>query len=86
MKLLIAHIEGGLHGEEANQWLDRWGIEMKAKEEGSHAQLVERHHNLARKIIHRVRGQLDDEGIAMPLEIVVSECALIKNILITVAG
>ena len=86
MKLLIADIEGGLHGEEASQWLDRWGIQMKAKEEGSHAQLVERHHDLARKIIHRVRCQLDEEGIAMPLEIVIAECALIKNLLITVAG
>ena len=86
MKLLVADIEGGLHGEEANQWLDRWGIEMKAKEEGSHAQLVERHHDLARKIIHRVRGQLEEEGIVMPMEIVIAECALIKNLLITVAG
>ncbi|CAK0801133.1 unnamed protein product, partial [Prorocentrum cordatum] len=86
MKLLIADIEGGLHGEEACQWLDRWGIEMKAKEEGSHAQLVERHHDLVRKIIHRVQAQLAEEGIVMPLEIVIMECALIKNLLITVAG
>ncbi|CAK0897272.1 unnamed protein product [Prorocentrum cordatum] len=86
MKLLIADVEGGLHGEEAYQWLDRWDIEIKAKEEGSHAQLVERHHDLARKIIHRVRSQLEQEGIAMPLEIVIAECALIKNLLITVAG
>ncbi|CAK0831488.1 unnamed protein product [Prorocentrum cordatum] len=86
MKLLTADIEGGLHGEEAYQWLDRWGIEMKAKEEGSHAQLVERHHDLVRKIIRRVQAQLAEEGIVMPLEIVIMECALIKNLLITVAG
>ncbi|CAK0838336.1 unnamed protein product [Prorocentrum cordatum] len=84
MKLLISDIEGGLHGEEAPQWLDRWGIEMKAKDEGSHAQLVKRHHDLTRKFIHRARGQLAEEGIVMPLEIVIAECALIKNLLITV--
>ncbi|CAK0821250.1 unnamed protein product, partial [Prorocentrum cordatum] len=57
-KLLSADIEGGLHGEEACQWL----------------------------IIHRVRSQLEQEGIVMPLEILIAECTLIKNLLITVAG
>ena len=86
MQILIADIEGGLHGEHANQWMDRWGIQMKAKEEGAHAQMVERHHDLVRKIIHRVRSQLDEEGIEMPLNIIVAECALVKNLLISVAG
>ena len=55
MRLFIADQEAGLSGEEAAQWLDRWSIQLKSKEPGSHAQMVERHHELFRKLVRRVK-------------------------------
>ena len=86
MKLLVTDNEAGLAGEEAAQWLDRWNIQIKAMEKGAHAQMVERHHDILRKLIHRVSSQLDHEGISVPMEIIVAESSIIKNILLTVGG
>ena len=41
MKLLITDQEGALMGEECSQWLDRWSVQLKTKEPGSHSPLVE---------------------------------------------
>ena len=37
MKVLIADGEKGLASEEVSQWLDRWGVQLKAKAPGEHA-------------------------------------------------
>jgi len=86
MAVLVTDQERGLASEEAAQWLDRWGIQLKTKEPGAHAQIVERHHELLRKLVQRVKAQLREEGITMPIEIVVAECFIIKNLLLSVGG
>ena len=86
MRVLIADGEKGLASEEVAQWLDRWKVELKAKAPGEHAQMVERHHELLRQLLHRVEAQLGDEGIAMPIEVIVGECLLAKNVMTTIAG
>ena len=37
MQLLITDQEGALMSEECSQWLDRWSVQLKTKEPGSHA-------------------------------------------------
>eukprot|EP00973_Karenia_brevis_P089212 12371925-Karenia_brevis.AAC.1 len=46
MRILVSDQESGIMGEESAQWLDRCQIQSKIKEPGSHAQIVERHHEL----------------------------------------
>ena len=63
MRILITDRESGLISEEVGQWLDRWQVDLKTKALGEHATMVERHHELLRRLIHRVESQLNDEGI-----------------------
>ena len=48
--------------------------------------MVERHHELLRKIILRLEAQLAEEGCKVPMSVIVSEALLAKNSLTTVAG
>ena len=48
--------------------------------------MVERHHELLRRILLRVEAQLAEEGIHVPLDVILAECFLAKNCLLTVAG
>ena len=85
MRILIADGESGLASEEVAQWLDRLSVELKTKAPGEHAQMVERHHELLRRILVRLEAQLAAEGISVPLSVIVSEAVLAKNTLTTVA-
>ena len=48
--------------------------------------MVERHHELLRRILLRVEAQLAEEGIHVLLDVILAECFLAKNCLLTVAG
>ena len=48
--------------------------------------MVERHHELLRRFILRVESQLQAEGVSVPIEVIVAEGILAKNVLTTVAG
>jgi len=86
MKLLIADGERGLATEEVAQFLDRVFIQLKTKAPGEHAQMVERHHELLRRLLLKVESQLVQEGIVVPFSVILSECVLAKNVLTSVAG
>ena len=45
-KLIVSDQEGGLVSEEAAVWSERFGTSFKFKAKGSHAHIVERHHEL----------------------------------------
>merc|ERR1712185_881808 len=75
-----------LVSEEVAQWLDRHNSNLKPKAPNEHAQMVERHHELLRRILLRVEAQLAEEGIHVPLGVILAECFLAKNCLLTVAG
>ena len=86
MKVLVADGEKGLASEEVAQLLDRVLVQLKTKAPGEHAQMVERHHELLRRIILRVESQLRAEGLIVPMEVILAESILAKNVLTTVAG
>ena len=48
--------------------------------------MVERHHELLRRIILRLEAQLAEEGCNVPMPVIVSEALLAKNSVTTVAG
>ena len=66
MLVLIADGESGLASEEVAQYLDRLSIELKTKAPGEHAQMVERHHELFRRLLLRMEASLDELGIKVP--------------------
>ena len=84
--LIIADGEKGLISEEVAQWLDRHNCQLKPKAPNEHAQMVERHHELLRRILLRVEAQLAEEGIHVSLDVILAACFLAKNCLLTVAG
>ena len=86
MKVLVADGEKGLASEEVAQFLDRVLVQLKTMAPGEHAQMVERHHELLRRIIFRVESQLRAEGLIVPMEVILAESILAKNVLTTVAG
>ena len=83
MQLLVTDQEFGLTGEAAAQWLDRWSIQLKTKEPGAHAQLVERYHDLLCKLALKVRVQFDEKRMEISLEMTVAESLIIKSIMIS---
>ena len=86
MKVLVADGETGLCSEEVAQFLDRVLVQLKIKAPGEHAQMGERHHELLRRLLLRVESQLRAEGLNVPVEVIVAECILAKNVLTTVAA
>eukprot|EP00973_Karenia_brevis_P010427 1414896-Karenia_brevis.AAC.1 len=74
MRILVTDQESGIMGEEPAQWLARWQIQIKTKESGSHAQIVERHHELLRQLLHRVMTQSKEGKIKIPFDQFVAKC------------
>lgn len=86
MKLLVTDSESSIFSEELGTFLSRHGIQAKPKATGAHANIVERHHEIFRQFVQRVQAQLREESIKMPLDFIVAECFIVKNMLISVAG
>ena len=84
--VFIAGGEQSLVSEEVAQFLARAPVHFKTKAPGEPAQMVDRHHELLRRLLLRVESQLQAEGLHVPTEVVVAECFLAKNVLTTVAG
>ncbi len=83
---MIADQEGALISERGLVWSERNSIEKKEKPEGTHAYVVERHHEILRDRIHKIKDQLALEGLNVPLSIIVAEATLAKNVLLNVHG
>ena len=56
------------------------------QEPGTHAHSVERHHDLLRRVLHTTETQSLEEGVNLPFEVVLAECVLAKNVMLSVAG
>ena len=72
--------------DEFAQWRDWKQIQMRTKEVGTHANMVERHHDLLRRILHVTETQLTEEGMAPEFETVLCECVFAKNALLSISG
>ena len=48
--------------------------------------MVGRHHEILRRLLLRVESQLEQEAVAVPFKVILSECVLARNVLTTVAG
>ena len=86
MRLLVADQESALQSGEFTQWRDHHRIEMRSKEPGSHANVVERHHDLLRRILHVTENQLEEQGVPAPFDAILCESVFAKNAMLTVAG
>ena len=87
-KELICDGEGAIAASEQTQaFLVRKGVKFVTRAPGQHAQYVERRGALLRDVLHRVEGQLKDEGIPeLPFEVVLSEAVSCGNALLSLNG
>ena len=85
-QLIVSDQEGGLISEDAAIWSERWGTSFKFKPKGSHAAIVERHHQIVRDQIHKLLAQCKLENITVNPSQIISEAVYVKNILTSVHG
>ena len=70
-----------------NEYLSRKGIKLHPRGKDQHARYIERRGALLRDTIHKVEGQLAEEGVAgTPFESILAECVFCGNALLTVGG
>ena len=67
-------------------FFERWGVSLRPKAKGAHANICERHHELLRRQFHVVKAQCKEEGLAVTDEAIMQESTFAKNALITVHG
>ena len=79
--------ESSISAEEAEQWADRWRIDLLLRPKGKKAWLVERHHEILRQQYHKTQSQLradQGEHRSLSCETVLAECVLAKNMLLSI--
>ena len=85
-KVIISDHEGALLSEEASIWAERWSTSIRPKPVGSHAQIVERHHEIIRRAWHAIKSQCSSEGLVVSNEDMLAEVVFSKNAMIVVHG
>ena len=83
---LLSDQEGGLTGEQASVWYERHSIAPRYNPKGSHAAIIERHHQMIRDTVHKVQTQAELEKLELPFGDVLSESIFSKNSLMNIAG
>ncbi len=87
-KELICDLETGIVGsDQTTEFLARKGIKLHPRGKDQHATYAERRGALLRDVIHRVEGQLHEEGIVgVPFECTLAEAVFCGNAMLTVGG
>ena len=85
-QLIVSDQEGGLVSEDAAIWSERWGTSFRFKPKGSHASVVERHHQILRDQMHKLLAQAKLEKLTIVPSQMISEAVYAKNILTSVHG
>merc|ERR1712218_353549 len=80
-KELITDGESGIvASQRTNEFLARKGIKLHPRGKDQHARYAERRGALLRDTIHRVEGQMKEEGIVgVPFACVLAECVFAGN-------
>ena len=60
--------ECAMNSDEDKQWADRHGIDLILRPRGKKAWIVERHNELLRVQLHKIRSQLQAERIQIPMK------------------
>merc|ERR1712039_1020772 len=83
---LITDSEGGIVlSHKTKEYLSRKGIKLHPRGKDQHARYIERRGALLRDTLHRVEGQLKEEGITdIPFECKLSEATFCGNAMLTV--
>jgi hypothetical protein len=67
-QVFISDKEGAVDSEKGSIFFERWNIQPHLKPKGSHANIVERHHELLRQQIHKISSQLRHENLSVDFE------------------
>ena len=86
MKLLITDSESALKSDEAAQFASRHGFQIKPVAKYAHADMVERHHEIARQLCHRVENECERQGLGISRKHLLAECVFAKNSMLSVGG
>eukprot|EP00971_Amphidinium_carterae_P281276 5584632-Amphidinium_carterae.2 len=86
MASLISDQEAGLRSDHAGTVMARWGTQRKLLPEGRHASIVERHHALMRSTYHKIRDQLQVDGLAVSGTMMLAEAVHAHNVITSVGG
>jgi hypothetical protein len=86
MTTLMSDQEGGLVSEQASIWAERHSIALRFKPKGSHAAIVERHHQTIRDLYHKLSTQAQHERLTVEPSDILSEAVFAKNVLTNVGG
>ena len=79
-KVLLSDQEGALCSDEAAVWCERQSIELRLRPKGSHASTVERHHQILRDQINRMKAQCSLEHLTIPLPHLIAEAVFAKKL------
>ena len=87
-KELITDSESGIAlSHKTTEYLARQGTKLHPRGKDQHARYIERRGALLRDTIHRVEGQMREEGIVgIPFACVLAECVFAGNAMLTVGG
>lgn len=85
-RVILSDQEGGLCSEEASIWAERHNVQLKFRPKNSHATTVERHHQILRDQINKIRSQVAEEKLDIPFAHIVAEATFAKNTLTLIGG
>ena len=85
-RTILSDQEGALCSDEAAIWCERHNIELRLRPKGSHASTVERHHEILRSQLNKIKAQCTIEQLPIPFPHLISEAVFAKNSLTMIGG
>jgi Reverse transcriptase (RNA-dependent DNA polymerase)/Integrase core domain len=83
-EVIMTDHESAMCSDEASVWCEKWNISLRMTPKGSHAHIVERHHQIMRDLIHKIKSQAETDGIDFRDSDIVAEATYVKNAMVTI--